>query len=383
MRPLAIMTMWFLQTSDSGGRYLAAAYPGETAPATTVYVPFFLKKWPTLNANWRQTSELLIQNTGSQSASVTVTIYDSWDSDSGSASQSYTIPAGGRQSVPATHFSQNWDYGGFLAAARVSTSSGQPLAVVVNTLTGIANSSGTITTPYLAGSYRAESRPANFLYASTTGREYNGYDSSLQVQNASGSSTTFRLKYYSLNSGTPTLTLDKTVGPYRSANFWRPAGMPTGFFGSATVEVLSGGPLAVMAQYDRFDVANNRYGVTQYEGVSALNSSLGMAHIQKTSPWTYTGIQAQNMNSSPVSVQLHYFNPNGSSAGTSATKPNVPVNAAVNFWWTTGSPPEIPGGLNGSGVGSPANLALLVSFDRSGDPAYQNKDGMMGYAAVK
>lgn len=369
---------------DSGGRYLAYAYPGATQPALVNYAPLVLKRWPTLNANWKQTTDLLLFNPNTQDASVTVTIYDSWGSDSGSASKSYTVLAGRRILVSAVQFSDVWDYGGFLASARIESS--QPLAVTTRNLVGLADGAGNITTPYLAGSYLAESRPTNFFYASTTAREYYGYDSSLQVQNASGSNTTFRIKYYPLNSGTPTLTLDTTVSAYRSANFWRPTGMSAGFFGSATVEVVSGGPLAVMAQYDRFDTANSRYGVTQYEGVSALNSSLGMAHIQKASPWTYTGIQAQNMNNSAANIQLYYFNTDGTSTtpASSVTKSNVPANAAVNFWWTTGSPPEIPGGLNGSGLGGASNLALMVSFDRmGGDPTWQNKDGMMGYAAVK
>jgi len=366
---------------DSGGRYLAAAYPGATTPATAVYVPFFVKKWPTLHATWRQTSELIIQNTGSQQASVTVTIYDSWDSDSGTASQSYTIPAGGRQRVPATDFAQVWDYGGFLAAARVSTTSGQLLAVVINTLTGSADGNGVITTPYLAGNYRAEGSPASFYYAPIAAKKYFGYDSSLQVQNASSNTTTFRIRFYNIDPTEPTVTLDnQSLGPYRSANYWRPPDMTDGFLGSATVEVLSGGPLAVMAQYDRFDTVNNRYGVNQYEGVSSLNSSLGMAHIQKTSPWTFTGIQAQNMNSNSVNIQLHYFQTAGGSAGSSVVKSNVSANRATNFWATPG---EIPTDFNGSALGGVANLALLVNFDRLGDTSWQNKDGMMGYAVVK
>lgn len=87
------------------------------------------------------------------------------------------------------------------------------------------------------------------------------------------------------------------------------------------------------------------------------------------------------MNASSVNIQLHYFNTDGTSTtpASSVTKLNVPTNAAVNFWSTPG---EIPV-FNGSGISGVGNVALMVNFDRLGDPGWQNKDGMMGYAAIK
>ena len=366
---------------DSSGRYLAYAYPGQTQPALVHYAPLVLKRWPTLNSSWRQTTDLLLFNPSPLSASVTVTFYDSWGSDTnGFKSVNLTIAPIERKIVYGTQM-DTWEasLGGSLASARVESS--QPLAVTTRNLVGVADGAGNITTPYLAGSYRAEGQPTNFYYTSTVAREYYGYDSSLQVQNTSASGTSFTISYYWLNQLNPAFTVNATVGPYRSANFWRPAGMPVNFFGSAKVE--SNSPLAVMAQYDRFDMGSSRYGVTQYEGVSSLNAATAMAHIQKealyTPLWTYTGIQAQNRNASSVNIQLHYFNTDGTSAGSSVIKSNVPANAAVNFWAT---PAEIPV-FNGSGISGVGNLALLVNFDRLGDPGWQNKDGMMGYAAVK
>jgi len=79
-------------------------------------------------------------------------------------------------------------------------------------------------------------------------------------------------------------------------------------------------------------------------------------------------------------IQLHYFLTNGGDGGVSITKSNIPANAAVNFWATPG---EIPSSFNGSALSGVANLVLLVNFDRLGDPAWQNRDGMIGYATVK
>ncbi len=46
-------------------------------------------------------------------------------------------------------------------------------------------------------------------YAPIAAREYYGYDSSLQVQNASSGPTTARITYYALGQITPTLTAVK------------------------------------------------------------------------------------------------------------------------------------------------------------------------------
>ena len=39
--------------SFADGRYLADAYPGATQPALVHYAPLVLKRWPTLNSDWR------------------------------------------------------------------------------------------------------------------------------------------------------------------------------------------------------------------------------------------------------------------------------------------------------------------------------------------
>jgi hypothetical protein len=359
---------------DNGNIYLIAAYPGETAPATTVYVPYVVRRWYTGHPSWRQTTELIIQNAGSQSASVTVTFYDSWGSDtSGSHSVQRTVPANGQVVVSGTEM-PFWESGASLAAARIT--SDQPIAVVATTGTGISNSGGTITTPYLQGSYRAFTSTGDKVYMPLTAREYYGYDSSPQVQNASGSTTIFRIKFYDLQGNLKLTLNNQTVGPYRALNYWRPAGLPANYLGGAVAEVTSGGPLVAMAQYDRIDTANSRYGVMQYEAVTQATQMNVLARMQKSYPWTYTGINAQNMGSSATTITLNFYYQSGNGAG-SATRSNVSPNVAVNYW------SDIPS-INGSAVSNSAMpVALMVNLDRLGDVTWVNRDGLMGYGAVK
>jgi len=357
---------------DDGTRYLAAAYPGESQPATTVSVPYVVRNWLTLTS-WRQTTDLLIQNTGSQQATVTITFYDSWDTYSGSYSVTRSISPKGQAIVYGTEMPV-WESGWNSSLASARLTSDQPLAVVSTTRTGVSDSSGNIVTPYLAGSYRAFMAGSSKVYLPVAAREYYGYDSGLQVQNLSSGSTTFQIKYYQAGTSQPILTIPWTFSGYVAKNFWRPTGLPANYLGGAVVEVTAGGPVAAMGQYDRFSSSVSRYGISQYEALIAATQSSAMPHVWRSSPWNYTGIQAQNMGSSTANLTVNFYEASGGSAG-SATKTNIPADGWVNFW------SEIPA-INGSAVGANSPFALQVNFDRL-DVPFGAKDGMMGYSAVK
>jgi hypothetical protein len=46
-----------------------------------------------------------------------------------------------------------------------------------------------------------------------------------------------------------------------------------------------------------------------------------MAHVQKTSPWTYTGLQAQNLGTGTVAVTMDYYNSSGGASPSSLLNP--------------------------------------------------------------
>ena len=337
-----------------------------------------VENWLTGHSSWRQTTDLIIQNTGTQQASVTVTFYDSWGGYSGSHQETRTIPANGQETILGTEL-PNWESAWQASLASAVIESDQPVAVIAETKTGVASGGGTIPYPRLLGSYRAFTSGADEVYMPVAAREYYNYDSSLQVQNARNSTTTFRIKYYRLGESSPVLTLNNlTVGAYRAMNFWHPTGLPVDFLGSAVVEVISGGPVVAMAQYDLFDTAQSRYGVNQYEGVTAGTRSEFLPHVQGSSPWDWTGIPAQNMGDSTTAVTLRFYQESGAQYGDPETKTNVYPESAVLYW------SEIPA-ISGSAVtsSSPVEpIALMVNFDRSSG-TWTNRDRMMGYGAVR
>lgn len=254
----------------------------------------------------------------------------------------------------------------------------RPLAAVVQTTVGVADGAGNITTPYLMGNYRAFSAAANAVYLPLAARQYYNYDSGFQVQNARNGDTTFTLKYYRPGQSQPVLSLTQTVGAYHSFNFWRPQGLPPDYLGSAVVEVTSGGPVVVVGQYDKVNNAQSRYGMNQYEGVTAGTWSEILPYVQWSSPWTWTGIMAQNMGSSATDIFLAFYDPNGAWAGLS-TEPGVLPRTSPVFWQ------EIAGFLGSAAASSnPAlPLGLVVNLDRLEAADWTNKDGLMGYSAVR
>jgi hypothetical protein len=339
--------------------------------------PLVFKRWLYSNPAWRQTSDLVLHNPNTQSASVTVTFYDSWAGDSGSHQETRTIPANGQVVINGTEL-PTWESGWGASLASAVVQSNRPLAAVVQTTVGLADGAGNITTPYLMGNYRAFSTAANAVYLPLAAREYYNYDSGFQVQNARNGNTTFTLKYYRPGQSQPVLSLTQTVGAYHSFNFWRPQGLPPDYLGSAVVEVTSGGPVVVVGQYDKVNNAQSRYGMNQYEGVTAGTWSEILPYVQWSSPWTWTGIMAQNMGSSATNVTLTFYNQDGAWAG-SATEPGILPRTAPVFWQ------EISGFL-GSAVASsdPGQpLGLVVNLDRLEATNWTNKDGLMGYSAVR
>ena len=363
---------------DSAGRYLVAAYPGETSPATTVYAPYVVRNWFSGNANWRQTSDLVIRNAGNTQANVTVTFYDAWGSYGNTGQVTRVIPLQGQVVVPGTDipvWEPNWNAG--LGSAMIA--SDQPVAVVVNTYIGTTSGNGAPNTPYLLGNYRAFTSGANKVYVPLTASEYYGYDSSIQVQNASAGTTTFRIKYYDMTQEAAVYTTPTYVlTAYRAMNFWRPPGL-SNYLGSAVVEVVSGGPVVAFAQYDRYNANTSRYGVNQYEGVTGATQMNVLAYLLKDGTWTHTGIQAQNMQESNTSIRLHYYSGGGNEVNPPSPFKFAYPGHAVNYWGA-----EIVN-VTGSAIAETttgANVALMINVERA-DSGWVDRDGMFGYGATR
>jgi hypothetical protein len=172
------------------------------------------------------------------------------------------------------------------------------------------------------------------------------------------------------------MMLGATVGAYRSMNFWRPPDCGTGYLGGAVIEVLSGGPVAAMAGYDRFDLANNRYGATHYEGITLATRRETLPHVWKSSPWTYTGIPAQNASGRVVDLKLQFYDANGGPYGGEVSHANIPVEGWTIFYT------DVPS-IEGSAANLQGLAALMVNFDRCSQAGFTFRDCMMGYSAVK
>lgn len=311
------------------GDLLAGAYPGETSADTRLFAPLVLYNWPSLKPGARQTSQLVLHNPSAQTASVTLTFYDSDGSGSGSFAHTLSL-APGAQSVidPATIGLPIWNasFNATLAAAVIDAD--QTLAVVVRNTA--SDASGTS----LFGTYRAftSASAGNSTFLPLVAKQYYTYDTGMQIQNISSGNTSFQVKYYDAAGNLAYNTGTLTLAGYRSLNLWRPASLPAGFLGAAVVTVTSGGPVVAVGQYDHADGAANSYATMQYEALTPASRRAEAPRTDNTAPWSWAGIQAQNMGTSTLSeLRLDFFHASGGSQG-SATRSNVAPNASVNFF---------------------------------------------------
>jgi hypothetical protein len=364
---------------SQSGRFLADMYPGVTSSriGTTMYAPLILRNWLHLNSSWRQTTNLYIHNPSPQSASVTVTFYDSYGTTGSSHAESRTIPAGGSVTIAGTVL-PIWEGGsinGSLASARIT--SNVPVAVVVRNLVGTSNN-GVITTPYLSASYRgfAASEAGSILYYPLAANQWVGaYDSGFQIQNISSSPKTVTVRFYKEGDPNPQgSAVNLNIGAYQSANVWRPSGLPQ-LYGSAIAEVSGGGnDIVAVAQYEDTRISQSKYGLTLYEAVSNNNRSLVVPRFRRTSPWDWTGVIAQNMSGATNGVTLAFYNMSGS-LNTSQSKSGV-LNRTSTLFFN-----EIPTIDGSAQVASTYPFGLMVNVSRR--DLYTNQDIMMGYSAVK
>ena len=353
--------------------FLAGAYPGETSTANRYYAPLVLYNWPSLNPNWLQTSELVIQNVSSQTASVSVDFYDSDGNGSSNFSlQPFELDTGAQAIInPATISLPIWNstYGATLASAVIISS--HPIAVVVRNQ--VNDSSGV---QHLYGTYKAftDAGAAALNYLPLVTKEYYNYDTGMQVQNVSSGESRFQVKYYDAAGTLVYNTGSLTVAGYRSRNLWRPSSLSSGFLGSAVAEVISGGPLVALGQYDYAKGSDNSYATMQYEAITTATRRAAAPRTDDTPPWGWTGIQAQNMGPGTLpTLRLDFYNSSGGSEEF-AFKLYVAPYSSVNFFNELSS-------VRKSANATSSDVGYLVNRAQENNPS--GKDFMMGYSVVK
>jgi hypothetical protein len=223
---------------------------------------------------------------------------------------------------------------GFVGSATIQSTNAQPLAAVV---AATAQSGGALA--YAAISVGADSLHAPILY-----RRYNGWDSSMQIQNLNPAPARVTIAYQSSGPtpgggtealvipGGGSITLNQAAQPL----------LPDGFVGSARIVAEPGARLAgVVSQVQPTGGAAMNYVLGR-----PLSMTVAAPLITKGSEGWSAGIQAQNPNLAPAGLVLTVYD----ESGTQIHSLQDVIEPGGTRTYYPPAIPEIPSGFRGSAI---------------------------------
>jgi len=342
----------------------------EAEAAPKMYAPQVMKNF----YGWN--SYIVVQNTDLNDVEVTVTYKDRYGNDVPSATESVTIPA---QSMHVFYQDSNTGLpNGFIGAATISANNGtSKLAVVVNFY-----NDGSSWTKSQFHSYNGFASGANTLYVPRVVRNYYGYNSGLSIQNIGVSTTTVRITFNFFGNTyvyTSTPIASGAALPLYLPNMTELSGvdgLPVGQrFGSAKIEVLSGGPVVAIVNEDNrggAGVPPERVGQgATYNAIPAgtETNTVFFAQVPRNAGGVFSGgFQIANTTSIPTTCNIIY------AGAPSANETNVPLPANGSIARYAPNVVNLPDGFNGAVTvicGQPivgiSNMAVNPGSGRYGD----------------
>lgn len=357
-------------TQSDPYRIGTSAGVSEAEAAPTMYAPQVMKNL----AGWN--SYIAVQNTDSVDTSVTVTYKDANGNTVAGATETVTIPA------QSTHiFYQDSNAGlpnNFIGAATISADNGtSKLAVVVNFY-----NDGSTSSKAQLHSYNGFASGANTLYVPRVVRNFYGYNSGLSIQNIGASDTTVKVTF-NFAGNTYTYT-SGAIAPGAALALYAPNmselsgvdSLPQSQrFGSAVIEVLSGGPVVAIVNEDNrggAGVPAERAGQgSTYNAIPAGSetNTVFFAQIARNAGGVFSGgFQVANTTSTNGTCSISY-------AGASAadeTGVSLPANGSIARY--APSVANLPDGFNGAvtvtcdvPIVGISNLAVNPGSGRYGD----------------
>jgi len=335
-----------------------------------MYAPQVMKNL----AGWN--SYIAVQNTDTSDASVTVTYKDAAGNAVTGATETVTIPA------QSTHiFYQDSNTGlpdNFIGAATISADNGtSKLAVVVNFY-----NDGSMSSKAQLHSYNGFASGANKLYVPRVVRNFYGYNSGLSIQNIGTSNTTVKITFnFAGNSYTYT---SGTIAPGAALALYAPNmselsgvdSLPQSQrFGSAVVEVQSGGPIVAIVNEDNRGGAGvpvERAGQgSTYNAIPAgtETTTVFFAQIARNAGGIFSGgFQVANTTNTDGTCNISYA---GASAANE-TGVTLPANGSIARYGPNVT--NLPDGFNGAvtvtcdvSIVGISNLAVNPGSGRYGD----------------
>ena len=209
--------------------------------------------------------------------------------------------------------------------------------------------------------YEAVCEGSTSLVAPLVFGDYNGWSTSLQVQNLGAVAANVQVAYQ--GAGGPVGLEMGTIAPFASRAFSpTAAGIPAGFAGAATVRSTGTQPIGLVANNVRADGSASAYTGLGGTGSPRLQAPL---LYKRYNGWD-TGVRLFNLGAAPVSASLRLDGGGGASAETAT----IPANNAATLY-QPGQGQAAPG-FAGSGVvltGGNGRLLGVVNGTREGTAA--------------
>jgi hypothetical protein len=334
----------------------------------TVYAPQVMKNL----AGW--SSYVAVQNTSNAQVTVNVTYRDAAGNLVAAANESATIPA---QSSKVFYQGANAGLpNNFIGAATFSATGGE-LAAVVN----FYNSGNDAGTSQLH-SYNGFTGGANKLFVPRVVRNFYGYNGGLSIQNIGAASTTVQITFNF--AGNSYVYTSGTIAPGAALPLYAPNlaalapvdALPEGQrFGSAIIEVLSGGPIVAIINEDNRGgpgVPAERIGQGSSYNAIAEGTQTGtmfFAQVARHAGGIFSGgFQISNTTGTAATCNIVYV------AAAAANESNVTLPANGSLARYAPNVPNLPDGYNAAArvtctqpIVGISNLAVNPGSGRFGD----------------
>lgn len=320
----------------------AASYTGVDTPSSRVFLPIVMRNW----FGW--TSPIFLQNTGSLGANASVTFLD----ENGGTAGRFTaqLPPGGSQTLDPRTVAGLAD--GFTGSAVVD--SAQPVAASVTETRDGLN----------ALAYSGVSTGAERVFAPLLFKDYNGWDTSIQVQNLQDQPVPVTVTFQQANAevGEGATWQQTAVVAGRSSTSLSQAlntNLPAGFVGLALVEAPVGSSIAALVSE-----SHQSGNASSYDGALAGSTVVNAPLLFKNANGWSTGIQVQNVGAAPTEVQVRYLGVEGQ--GTWSESASLAAGASTTFYQPAN--PDLPDGFVGAAVVTSVDGQPLVAIVNQVNP---------------
>jgi hypothetical protein len=303
-------------------------------------------------------SEVVLQNTEADQASVTLRFYNQNTGAQVGGDINATIP-GNSSRVFALQDLSSLPSGNTNGLFSLQVTSNRNLA-------GVANIWST-SFQGLFSDYNAYVSGSTTVYAPALYKNYYSYVSSLTVQNIDSAAANVKITYS--NGVTENVTLQPRTAKeyYQPSKASLPSGNVNGVF-SAKVECTNGQDIVVLVNIQQ----NDKGYLASYNGPSSSTSSVNAPVVLKMFYGWYSAVTVQNVGTSSTNITITY----ASAGSPSRTFNNIAANGTVNIIQLAGAGENVlPDGSSVSAVISSSGQPIVAVVQEDSVTAYGTHPG--------